>query len=264
MIELLAREIVRQLKLQENRERSNNAGESKNGRTEQIMDMLKKSTTARIGVGKSGARLKTDTFLSLRADHAKAKDSVMKDVSPQLIDRMGLFTVQTECSDRNEHLTRPDLGRSISRENREKIILNCKKSPQVQIYLSDGLSSQAVESNGEDILPVLMESLNDYGIDTGTPFFMKFGRVPAMDVVSEILDAEVTCVLIGERPGLATADSMSAYIAYRAYVGMAEAKRTVVSNIYSEGIPAVEAGAYLADVIKRMLEEKSSGVDLKL
>lgn len=85
-----------------------------------------------------------------------------------------------------------------------------------------------------------------------------------MDVVSETLDAEVTCVLIGERPGLVTANSMSAYIAYRAKVGMPEARRTVVSNIHSGGIPAVEAGAHIAQLIKTILERKASGVDLQL
>ena len=85
-----------------------------------------------------------------------------------------------------------------------------------------------------------------------------------MDVVSETLGADVTCVLIGERPGLATADSMSAYIAYRGKVGMPEARRTVISNIHSGGIPAVEAGAHIAQVIKTILDRKVSGVELQL
>ena len=85
-----------------------------------------------------------------------------------------------------------------------------------------------------------------------------------MDVISEAVKSEVTCVLIGERPGLATFDSMSAYIAYKATVGMPESRRTVVSNIHSGGISATEAGAYIADVIKKMLELRQSGIDLKL
>lgn len=80
--------------------------------------------------------------------------------------------------------------------------------------------------------------------------------------VAETLGAKVVCVLIGERPGLATAESMSAYIAYNAYVGMPESKRTVVSNIHKNGTAAVEAGAYIAEVIGKMLEQKASGVDL--
>ena len=84
-----------------------------------------------------------------------------------------------------------------------------------------------------------------------------------MDHVSEIVGSKVTCILIGERPGLGTAESMSAYIAYDAKVGMPEANRTVVSNIHSGGITAVEAGAYLADVIDLIMKNKASGVNLK-
>ena len=84
-----------------------------------------------------------------------------------------------------------------------------------------------------------------------------------MDVISELLESTVTCVLLGERPGLATAESMSAYIAYNAKVGMPEAGRTVVSNIHRTGISAVEAGAYICDVIEAILKARASGVALK-
>ncbi|WP_242942176.1 ethanolamine ammonia-lyase subunit EutC [Provencibacterium massiliense] len=225
---------------------------------------MKRRTPARIGVGKAGPRLRTDTMLTLRADHAVARDAVFRDVDPALLGELGLFSVQTLCQDRNEHLTRPDLGRRFSPETTNELKAKCRQAPQVQIYLSDGLSSQAVDANARDILPSLLDALRDYGITAGTPFFVRFGRVPAMDAVSEALGAEVTCVLIGERPGLATADSMSAYIAYKATVGMPEARRTVVSNIHKGGIPAVEAGAHIAGLIKTMLERKKSGVELQL
>lgn len=231
------------------------------------MDMLqqmKKRTSARIGIGNAGPRLRTQTYLTLRADHAGARDAVFRDVNPDLIQEMGLFTVETLCTSRNEHLTRPDLGRQLSDETKRTLRSKCHLSPRVQIYVADGLSSQAVEANLRDILPSLMDGLQGYGIQTGTPFYMRYGRVAAMDAVSELLDAEVTCVLVGERPGLATANSLSAYIAYRATVGMPESRRTVVSNIHSGGIPAVEAGAHVAQVIKTMLERKVSGVELQL
>ena len=92
--------------------------------------------------------------------------------------------------------------------------------------------------------------------------FLRFGRVGSEEQVSEIVGAKVVCVLIGERHGLATAESVSAYIAYNAYVGMPESKRTVVSNIHKDGTAAVEAGAYIAEVIEKILEQKASGVDL--
>ena len=139
----------------------------------------------------------------------------------------------------------------------------CEKNVDVQIYASDGLSSTAVEANLANILPVIMDGLKAGGLKVGTPFFVRNGRVAAMDQISETLNATVTCVLLGERPGLATAESMSAYIAYKATMGMPEARRTVVSNIHSKGIPAVEAGAYIVDVIGKILESKASGVELK-
>lgn len=84
-----------------------------------------------------------------------------------------------------------------------------------------------------------------------------------MDSISELLKAELTCVLIGERPGLAAADSMSAYITYKARVGIPESKRTVISNIHENGIQPVEAGAYAVDIICQALEEQATGVDLR-
>ena len=130
--------------------------------------------------------------------------------------------------------------------------------------MSDGLSSAAIAANVGDVLPAIEQGLKSYGIDYGTPFFLKYGRVGAMDQVSEITGAEVTCVLIGERPGLITAESMSAYLAYKATVGMPEARRTVVSNIHKDGTIPTEAGAHIADIIKKILDAKASGTDLKL
>lgn len=161
-------------------------------------------------------------------------------------------------------MTRPDLGRRLSEEAVKTIKEKCNDRPTVQIFVSDGLSSAAVAANTEDVLSGLIQGLKSSGIKVGTPFFLKYGRVGAMDEVSELTGADVTCVLIGERPGLITATSMSAYIAYKATIGMPEARRTVVSNIHSAGTIPAEAGAHIAEVIKIMLEKKASGTDLKL
>ena len=224
---------------------------------------MKSKTPARIGVGRAGGRLKTRTMLTLRADHAAAKDAVFMDVDPALLEKLGLFSVTTMCADKNQYLTRPDLGRKFSDETIRELQSKCQKNPDVQIYASDGLSSTAIKANLENILPAILDGLKSKGISVGTPFFVKYGRVGAEDAVSEALGAKVVCVLIGERPGLATAESMSAYIAYNATVGMPEARRTVVSNIHSDGIAAVEAGAYIADLIEKILREKKSGVELQ-
>ena len=224
---------------------------------------MKKKTTARIGVGRAGPRLNTRTMLTLRADHAKARDAVFLDVPGELIEKLGLFTVQTKCAEKNQFLTRPDLGRQLSEEGARAVKKRCAPNPDVQVFLADGLSSTAVEANAETILGLLLDALKDRGLTVGTPFFVRFGRVAVEDQVAELVGAKVVCVLIGERPGLGSAESMSAYIAYNARVGMPEARRTVVSNIHKDGISAAEAGAYIAELIEKICHAKASGVELQ-
>lgn len=229
---------------------------------EALLRMMSK-TAARIGVGSSGPRNRTKTMLTLRADHAAARDAVFTDVDKTLLEKLNLFSVQTLCRDKNEHITRPDLGRVLSPESVEQIKERCLKDQDVQIIASDGLSSKAIEANLANILPLVRDGLKSRNISTGQPFFVQFGRVAVEDQVAEALNAKVVCIFIGERPGLATAESMSAYICYQAKVGQPEAKRTVVSNIHSGGISGVEAGAYIAELIAKILEQKASGVDLR-
>lgn len=225
---------------------------------------LKQYAPCRLGIGKAGARYRTLPVLEFRAAHSAAQDAVFSDVDQDFIDNMGLFTIQTKCDCKDTYLTRPDLGRVLSDEGAAAVKEKCKKNPTVQIYVSDGLSSAAIAANVGDVLPAIEQGLKSYGINCGTPFFVKYGRVGAMDQISEITGADVTCVLIGERPGLITAESMSAYIAYKATVGMPEARRTVVSNIHKDGTIPAEAGAHIADIIKKILNAKASGTDLKL
>lgn len=238
--------------------------ELKNPANKAELMKYKKKTPARIGISRAGTRYTTNTMLRFRADHASAVDAVYTDVSEEFLNANNLFTIQTKCHSKDEYMTRPDLGRRLSEESIAALKEKAKKSPKVEIFVSDGLSSTAIEANVEDTLPAIINGLKSYGIEAGTPFFLKYGRVGAADEVSEVLDAEVTCVLIGERPGLATSESMSAYITYKGYVGIPESKRTVVSNIHKNGTPASEAGAHIAHIIKKVLDAKASGQDLKL
>lgn len=225
---------------------------------------LKQFAPCRLGIGKAGARYKTLPQLMFRAAHSAAQDAVFSDVDQDFVDNLGLFTVQSRCDNKDVYLTRPDLGRRLSEDAVATLKEKCEKNPQVQIFVSDGLSSAAVAANTKDVLSGITQGLKASGINVGTPFFVKYGRVGAMDEISEITGADVTCVLIGERPGLITAESMSAYIAYKATIGMPEARRTVVSNIHSSGTIPAEAGAHIAEIIKTILEKKASGTDLKL
>ncbi|RDY23498.1 ethanolamine ammonia-lyase subunit EutC [Romboutsia maritimum] len=230
--------------------------------SEGYLDM-KSKTPARLGTGRAGARYKTITALRVRADHAAAQDAVFSDVSDEFVKENNLKSVQTLCKDKDEYLTRPDLGRRFSQETLEEIKQICKTNQKVLLVVGDGLSSSAIEANLKDSIPSIKQGLKMYQIELGDILFVKNCRVGAMDAIGDATGAEVICLLVGERPGLVTAESMSAYIAYKPTIGMAEAKRTVVSNIHKGGTTAVEAGAHIAELIKTMLDKKASGIDLK-
>lgn len=224
---------------------------------------MKAKTPARLGIGKAGARYRTMTMLRVRADHAAAQDAVFSDVSEDFIKKNNFVFVKTLCKDKDEYLTRPDLGRRFGSEEIEIIKKTCGQNPKVLIIVGDGLSSSAIEANVEDMIPAIKQGLQMYGITVGEILFIKYARVGAMDDIGEVTNADVICMLVGERPGLVTAESMSAYIAYKPKHGLPEAKRTVISNIHKGGTTAVEAGAHTAELIKTMLDKKASGIDLK-
>lgn len=223
---------------------------------------LKSATPARLGLGRAGTRYKTQSVLRFRADHAAAQDAVFSYVDEELIKEMNFIDLETLCKDKDEYITRPDLGRQFSSEMIDKIKKNIKSNPKIQIVVGDGLSSAAIGANIRDIIPSIKQGLKMFNLDFDNILFVKHCRVPAMDKIGEVTNADVVCLLVGERPGLVTAESMSAYIAYKPTVGMPEARRTVISNIHKGGTPAVEAGAYIAELLKNMLEQKKSGIDL--
>lgn len=224
---------------------------------------LKKDTAARIGIGRTGTRYKTLSYLRFRADHAAANDAVMLEVDKETIDGLGLFEVQTRCKDKFDMLTRPDWGRQLSEESKQIIQDRCKKDVDVEIYCGDGLSAPAIAANVGDILGVVKIGLEQKGISVGTPFFVRYCRVNTAREIGPLVRAKVTCVLIGERPGLSNGESMSAYIAYHARPDMSESDYTVISNISRQGMLPVEAGAYMVELIEKILEQKASGLQLK-
>lgn len=225
---------------------------------------MKKSTPARIGVWRAGPRYLTETLLRFRADHAVAMDAVFTDVSEDWIKEHSLPHFKTMCENKDVYLTRPDLGRKFDDEEGKKIKAHVGGNNRVVIYVADGLSTTAVTTNAMDTYKAIVDGLARNNIKPCAPFFVQYARVGTEDAISDLTGAEVVCALIGERPGLITAESMSAYMAYKATADMPEARRTVVSNIHRRGTPAVEAGGYIADIIKMMLDKKVSGIDLKL
>ena len=225
---------------------------------------MKAKTPARLGSGRAGPRYKTLTMLRFRADHAAAQDAVFSQVSQDFPQKHGMLALQTRCHDKDEYLTRPDLGRCFDEENQQKLRAHTPKAPRVQIVVGDGLSSAAITANAPDCLAALMDGLKLRQIDTAAPVFVRYCRVGAGDAVGDVTGCELVCVLVGERPGLVTDKSMSAYITYKPHTGVSESSRTVVSNIHAQGTPAVEAGAHIAQLIETILQRKVSGVGLHL
>ena len=223
---------------------------------------MKQHTPARLGCGRAGPRYKTITQLRFRADHAAAQDTVFSQVPADFAAKNGMVEVKTRCTDKDEYLTRPDLGRGFDEENRVKIRAAVSGSPTVQIVIGDGLSSAACMANALDCTRAIEDGLKLRDIPCGKPFFVRYCRVGAGDAVGDILGCQVVCVLVGERPGLVTDKSMSAYITYNPHVGSLESSRTVVSNIHAQGTPAVEAGAHIAQLLETILQRKASGVAL--
>lgn len=224
---------------------------------------LKARTPARLGMGRAGARYKTETMLRMRCDHAAAQDSVFSHVSEDFVKAQGYVPVHTLCKDKDEYLTRPDKGRRFDEEQQTLIQKTLGQAPKVALVVGDGLSSAAIEANAADCMEAIRAGLKGFGIDAGPTLFVRYCRVGASDHIGELTGAEVVCMLVGERPGLVTAESMSAYLTYGARIGIPESKRTVISNIHRQGTTAVEAGAHIAELIKTMLERKASGIDLR-
>ena len=225
---------------------------------------LKAKTPARLGSGRAGHRYKTLTMLRFRADHAAAQDAVFSQVPEDFAEKNGLLALQTSCNEKDQYLTRPDLGRRLNEESQQKLRTAIPQKPKVQIVIGDGLSSAAILANAMDCMAAIRDGLKVKGIETGQAVFIRYCRVGAGDAVGDITDCDVVCVLVGERPGLVTDKSMSAYITYKPRSGIPEASRTVVSNIHAQGTPAVEAGAFVAELIDTILKKQKSGVALQL
>ena len=220
-------------------------------------------TRARVCQGRAGPRPRTISLLRFIADHSRSKDTVVKEVTPEWLAEHDLWEVTSAITDKSEYLTRPDLGRRLSDEAKQIIGERCKKSPQVQVVISDGLSTDAVTHNLQEILPPLLKGLDSAGFDVGTPFFLRYGRVKAQDEIGQLLQAQANLLLIGERPGLGQSESLSCYCVYQPTDKTVESDRMVISNIHKEGTPPVEAAAVIVELTGKMLEQKASGLNLK-
>ena len=238
----------------------------KNPKDPEALKALIASTTARIGVGRAGPHYNTYSLLLFQADHAVTQDALYRDVDQKLLDDLGLFTVQTRITGgKQEYLLRPDLGRQLSDEAKKVIGEKCVKSPNLQLVVGDGLSAAAVEANAREMFPVILQGAKSAGLSVGTPFFIKYCRVGVLNDIGELLKPDVVILLIGERPGLGRAESLSAYMAYRPKAGDTDADRDVVCNIFENGgTNPLEGAAFTIQIAQKMRQHQASGVKLKL
>ena len=229
-------------------------------------ERLLRGTPARLAAGRAGSRPRTASWLDFRADHARARDAVHGTWSEQFVQRLralGFLEVRSAAPDKETYLRRPDLGRRLAEGESERIRAQARSGALAQIVLSDGLSARAGEAQLERLWPTLVRGLERLGPLAG-PVAVTLGRVAIADRISEASGAELAVHLIGERPGLATAESLGAYLTYRPAAGSSDADRKCLSNIHARGLAPDEAGAAIVDLVDKILRAGSSGPDLVL
>jgi len=229
---------------------------------------IRARTSARLLQGRVGGCYRTLTQLDLREAHAAARDAVRtelnmeKQFDEELIRQWGLFEVSTQAQNKDDYLLQPDLGRVFSESSRDKLAKQCPKQTDLQVVIGDGLSVTAVAAQVPKLLPGLCEGANARGWSVGQTFVVRHCRVGILNDIGEILRPTVAVLLIGERPGLATPESLSAYMAYRPRSGQTDADRNLVSNIHPRGIEIPEAADRILNLAGQMMRANCGGVRL--
>jgi ethanolamine ammonia-lyase small subunit len=233
----------------------------------QVLDAIRRRTPARLFLGRAGAGYSTSTQLELRAAHAAARDAVrselnLQDLGRETIEQFGIFEICSVARSKEEYILRPDLGRRLSEESRRTILEHCQPDMQIQFVVGDGLSTTAVAAQVPLLLPLLFDSTRQRGWKTGRPFAVRFCRVGILNDVGELLRPQVAVLLIGERPGLATAESLSAYMAFRPRAGHTDAHRNLISNIHRRGVCPSEAAVRIIKLAEKMMAKQLSGAHI--
>jgi ethanolamine ammonia-lyase small subunit len=230
---------------------------------------LRARTPARLVVGRVGAAYRTATQLDLREDHAVAVDAVqaeldlVRDFGPEFLQRTGLFEVGTLAGDKARFLQQPELGRKLSPEARALVGQKCPAGVDLQVAVGDGLSAAAVAVQVPELLPLLVAGAASRGWTFGQPFAIRYCRVGVLNDIGALLDPQVVVLLIGERPGLANAVSLSAYLAFRPRPGHTDAQRNLISNIHARGVDLPTAAERILALAEQMRHHQTSGVAIK-
>ncbi len=229
---------------------------------------MRNATPARIGLARAGASIATQGHLAFQLDHARARDAVHEPFDPgALMDRLrerGLEAMQlhSAAADRSIYLARPDLGRRLDDASRGKIAA-MPRGYDVAFVLADGLSAKAVASHAVPLLDESLPQLRRQGRRIGPIAVVEQGRVAIGDEIGHMLDAALVCVLIGERPGLTSPDSLGAYLTWQPAVGRTDAERNCLSNIRPAGMTYPEAAQRLVYLCTQARERGCTGITLK-
>jgi ethanolamine ammonia-lyase small subunit len=233
------------------------------------VEAIQARTPARILAGSAGPAYRTATQLELRRDHSAAVDAVHAELDLvatfglEFVSRWQLFEIQSEATDKQQYLMRPDLGRRLDAESRDTLLRQCPSGVDLQIVIGDGLSVAAVQAQVPGLLPLIEHEANVEQWRMGRPFCIRYCRVGIINEIGELLKPRVVVLLIGERPGLATAESLSAYMAYQPQPGHTDAQRNLISNIHKRGVSWESAAKRIVGLARQMCRLKTSGVKVK-
>ena len=232
---------------------------------------LRRFTNARIALGRTGGSLPTQALLDFRLAHARACDAVITPFDPQSLtlqlERFGLPVVllASAAADKTQYLQRPDLGRQLCPDSRSKWRDAAARIPacDLVVIVSDGLSTEAVNTQAVPLLGALLPRLQERALILAPLVVVRHGRVALQDEIGAACQARISLMLLGERPGLGSADSLGAYFTFGPAPGKTDADRNCVSNIRPEGLNPIEAAAKLDWLLGESLRRSVGGVALK-
>ncbi|MDO6513527.1 ethanolamine ammonia-lyase subunit EutC [Neptuniibacter sp. 2_MG-2023] len=233
---------------------------------------LKRYTDARIALGRAGTSIPTQAMLSFQMDHGNARDAVhlpldIDKLCSELQDQaVTPILLKSRAQGRTEYLQRPDLGRRLSVASAATLTSfaeTIEPSMQACITIVDGLSSFAIQSHAANFFKQISLRLKEEGITQMPPCLVEQGRVAVGDEIGDILNAQLMILLVGERPGLSSPDSLGVYFTYKPKLGFSDANRNCISNIRPAGMSYEAAADKLIWLIKQSLQLDYSGVELK-
>ncbi|MEY3012481.1 MAG: Ethanolamine ammonia-lyase light chain [Pseudomonadota bacterium] len=223
---------------------------------------MRAATPARIVQGRVGTRYPTDKAIGLRAEHAVALDAVHSTLPEGFAAELGCIELFSQAEDHAEYLAFPDKGRALHPDSRARLEAEGTRGADIQIIAGDGLAAWALTANGPALLPALQQELSAAGFSLGKPLMVHRARIGVQDEIGVVLGCRATIILVGERPGLGTGDSLSIYTAFGPKLGQDNAEKDCISNIRPLGIPAEEAAKLCTDLMKRTFAAGGGGVNL--